>query len=106
MKKFFLFSIVLGVLILAGFFVMAQSISSNVISAGSENIKTVTLKVSIPCEGHSFLIKNNLNSLKGVTNIEYTPITTFVVSYDSSKLTEKDILSLDVFREYPAKKIG
>jgi len=106
MNKFLLVSLIIGVLVIAGLFAMAGSLNANQISVNPENIKTITLKVSIPCEGHSFLIKNNLNSLEGVTNIEYSPITTFVVSYDSSKLSEQEILDLEVFKDYPAKKIN
>jgi hypothetical protein len=106
MNKVFLFSIVLGVLVLTGLFVMAKSLGSGESTVNAQNIKTVILQVSIPCPGHASLIQNALYRLDGITNIEYTPITTFIVSYDLTKTNEQEILNLDVFKDYPAKKVS
>jgi len=84
--------------------VSPEEITGNIIA--DNNWEKLTLKVSIPCGGHASIIKNELNKLDGVEKIEYTPITTFVVYYDSTKITEQDILNQNIFKDYLAKKIN
>ncbi len=103
MNKNIIIVITLLVLIMGGFF-LKSNITGKTID--NENLESITLKVSIPCPGHAFLIKQELGKLEGVGNIEYSPVTTFVVYYDSTKISEQDILSLDIFRDYPAKRVG
>lgn len=90
-------------LILGGFFIKSN-LTGEVVN--SEDIKSMTLKVAIPCPGHASLIQNSLYNLNGVEKVEYTPITTFVVYYDSNKISEQEILAIDVFKDYSARKIS
>ncbi len=102
MNKYLIITIIIPALIIGGFFLKASLTGSAI---GSENLQKVTLKVSIPCPGHAFLIKQGFGKLDGVGSIEYFPITTFVVYYDSTKVSKQDILNLDIFKDYPAKEI-
>ncbi len=104
MNKYLIISIILiSALILSGFFIKS-SFTGKVID--TQNLSSLTLKVSIPCGGHASLIERELNKLEGIAKIEYTPITTFRIYYDPTKISEKDILNLSVFKDYPAKKIN
>ncbi len=93
--------LILSVLVAAEVFVSKNSDAVKTTTASS----SMTLNVAIPCPGHASLIKSELEKLDGVTSINYTPTTTFVVNFDSTKISEQDILSLDIFKEYPAVKI-
>lgn len=62
----------------------------------------ITLKVDIPCPGHATLISEELKSINGVTDIKFSYPNLFDVKYDSSKTSEKQILSLEVFKTYKA----
>jgi hypothetical protein len=69
-------------------------------AVGSE---VVTLEVNIPCPGHAPLIMDELKKLDGITEIKYQFPNAFRVQYDPSRLTVQGMLSLEVFREFPAK---
>lgn len=60
------------------------------------------LKVDIPCPGHAPLISQELKKLAGVLNVKYTFPNIFEVYFDVEKINEKEILSLGVFKSYPA----
>ncbi len=60
------------------------------------------LQVDIPCEGHSFLINNELNQVNGVENVEFSSPNYFEVFYNKEKVDLEEILSLEVFDRYKA----
>lgn len=62
----------------------------------------ITLKVNIPCLGHATLISDELYKLAGIINVKFRLPNYFDVSYDQNKITEENILSADIFNEYPA----
>jgi hypothetical protein len=64
------------------------------------------IKVNIPCSGHTPLITNEIKTIKGVNGTKFIMPNTFEVYYDSSKTSEKQILSLEIFKRYPAKIIS
>lgn len=104
MNKYLILTIaVISALVLGGFFIKS-SFTGKVVD--TENLSSITLKVSIPCGGHAYLIKNALKNLEGIKRIEYNPITTFIVYYDADKTSEQEILNLDIFKDYSAKKIN
>lgn len=105
-NKVLVISIVVAIIIITGFFILTGTLNANATPVNTDNLEKLTLRVSIPCPGHAYLIKQSLNGLNGVEKIEYSPITTFVVFYDSNKTSEQDILNLDIFKDYPAKKVG
>lgn len=83
---------------------VTASSTGNIIS-NSENIKQLTIQVTIPCEGHAPLITSEIKKLNGIGDIKFRSPNYFEVTYDSSKTSEKEILNLEIFKEYPAKKI-
>lgn len=82
---------------------LSFNLTGNVVSATPSD-STLTLKVQIPCEGHAPLIVEELKKVEGITSVKYQPTSTFIVSYDSSKVSEKQILEISIFKEFPVKK--
>ena len=70
--------------------------------ADLNNLNTITLDVAIPCPGHAPLITGDLKKLDGVVKIDYSPIKTFKVYYDPTKISKQEVLGLEVFKEYKA----
>lgn len=106
MNKYLIILVFILVLIMGSFFLKSNLTGDIINNIAVENLQKITLKVAIPCGGHAYLIKDALNKLEGIEKVEYTPITTFVVYYDSTKISEQEILAIDVFKDYPAKKIN
>ena len=67
---------------------------------------TLNIKVDIPCPGHAPLISNELKTITGVSNVQFSFPNNFAVSYDSLQTSKTEMLSLDVFEEYPATITG
>jgi len=63
----------------------------------------MAIKVDIPCPGHAPLISSELETMRGVGGSEYSFPNKFDVYYDASQTSEQEILSLEVFDEYPAQ---
>ncbi len=74
--------------------------------ANASSLNTIILNVAIPCPGHAFLITTDLKNLVGVLKVEYSPMKTFKIYYDKSKITKQKILDLDIFKEYKATIIS
>lgn len=68
-------------------------------SLANNNMK---LSVDIPCSGHAPLISNELKSINGITGVQFSFPNIFYVSYDSTKTSKQEIISLDVFKTYKA----
>jgi hypothetical protein len=66
------------------------------------NLFWLTLEVDIPCSGHMPLIIDELKKIDGVKTIDTEGFNLFKVGYDSSKTSQAEILSLDIFKEYKA----
>jgi hypothetical protein len=64
--------------------------------------KILDIQVSLPCEGHAFLVKDDLGKIEGVTGVTFRSPNFFTISYDSSIISDKDILGIDIFKEYKA----
>jgi len=67
---------------------------------------TLDIKVDIPCPGHAPLISNELKTISGVSDVQFSFPNNFAISYDSLKTSKTEMLSLDVFAEYPAEITG
>jgi hypothetical protein len=65
-------------------------------------LDVLQIKVDIPCPGHAPLISSELQTISGVEGSEYSFPNKFEVYYDASQTSEQEILSLEVFNEYPA----
>ena len=71
----------------------------------TNNLNELQIKVSIPCPGHAGLINGELSKLKGIGSVDFNLPNIFKIKYDSNQVSEQDILNLNIFTEYPAKKI-
>lgn len=81
----------------------APSITGAMIAQGINlsDLPSLTLDVDIPCSGHAPLIIGELKSVGGVVDVKYKA-GKFNVAYDSSQTSKESILSLEVFKTYPA----
>ncbi len=94
---------IIGLLILvfAGFGIYALTGKATSV----DNLESVTLKVSIPCEGHVYYIKSELADIKGIEKTDYLGQYRFQIFYNPLKISEDQILNLEVFKEFSAKKL-
>lgn len=65
--------------------------------------QTITLSVQIPCGGHTPLITSELKKLPGILSIKTSNWNTFVVTFDTTKTTQQQILQASIFKSYSAK---
>lgn len=63
---------------------------------------SITIKVSIPCAGHSQLIIDEIQKTEGVGKVGFTDPNLFKVNYNSQKTSKEKILSLEIFKTYKA----
>lgn len=63
---------------------------------------SITLQVNIPCPGHAPLITEELKKIDGVISVKFRFPNLFDVSYDPTRTSKQQILSLDVFNIYKA----
>ena len=67
-----------------------------------EDTASIRLKVDIPCSGHAPLILQEIKSINGVSEVQFSFPNIFDVRYNSTKISKQQILSLEVFRTYKA----
>ncbi|MFA4946151.1 MAG: hypothetical protein WC607_01260 [Candidatus Micrarchaeia archaeon] len=82
---------------LAGFSIVRQALPQTA---------SLQLSVDIPCSGHAALISGELKKVDGVTAVRFDSPNLFAVSYDALRTSPQGILSLAVFKEYPATIIN
>ena len=82
---------------------MTSASPTGAVVAGSSDI---TLKVDIPCPGHAPLITEDLRKINGVSSVKFRFPNYFDVTYDSGTTNQNEIMGLEVFDIYPAKKIS
>lgn len=73
-----------------------------VFDGNPEDLKTFKMSVNIPCPGHAPLISNEVKTIEGVIDSRFSFPNNFEVNFDSSKTNINEILSLEVFNQYPA----
>lgn len=83
-------------------FPFLANITGNVSAAEIPGSSVLSISVDIPCPGHAPLISNELITIEGVKGSDYSFPNDFDVYYDPLVTSEKEILSLEVFDEYPA----
>jgi copper chaperone CopZ len=99
----------IGINILLFFFIfpfLANLGNAGIVSAldeGSTSFLQITSK--IPCPGHAPLISDELKTLEGISSVDYSFPNKFNISYDSSITSKKNILQLEIFKEFPAEVI-
>lgn len=73
--------------------------SNNIIS--NQQIQSeVSLKVAIPCTGHSFLIMDEIKKCDGVRNVTFAAPDIFKVKYDQNITTVSKIMSQEIFKTF------
>jgi hypothetical protein len=91
-----------GVNILLFFFIFPFLANFTGASVGDiSDLELLKISVDIPCPGHAPLISSELSTIDGVEGVEYSFPSDFEIYYNG--LTDVgEILSLEVFNEYPA----
>lgn len=75
-------------------------------AAELESYDRFSISVNIPCPGHAPLISNELKTIHGVKGITYSFPNNFEVYYDPSIVSIEEIVSIEVFQQYPATIIS
>lgn len=70
------------------------------------NAAYLSMKVNIPCPGHAPLITQELKTIDGVGDVQFSFPNLFNVKYDAVKTSKQKILSLEVFKTYKAKVVS
>ncbi|MFH1683006.1 MAG: heavy-metal-associated domain-containing protein [Candidatus Woesearchaeota archaeon] len=86
-------------LFLVIFPMLANASSGEINTAG---LSSLNLAVDIPCPGHAPLITEELKTIAGVKETKFSFPKNFEVWYDPSITNYQEILSLEVFKSYPA----
>ena len=102
MKKIFIFA---GIIILILGILLGKNIFSGKAVVGEQGDNIITLKVTIPCSGHAYLIEGALKKISGIANVKFRAPNYFDVEYDSTKISSQEILALEVFRQYKAVEV-
>ena len=87
-------------------FLFIFPLATNLTFASGESVEGLdefNIAVNIPCSGHAPLISGHLMLLEGVENVKYNFPFGFTVYYDEGVVTIDEILSIDIFDEYPAR---
>ncbi len=66
-------------------------------------IKKITLEVDIPCFGHAPLVIGELKNNAGIRDVKFRLPNVFDIYYDSSKISEKEILLFKIFKDFKPK---
>lgn len=74
-------------------------------SVVAQDNSSITLKVNIPCSGHAYLIIDELKKVNGIKDIKFRLPNFFDVYFDSKIINEEQVLSLQIFKEFPAQKV-
>lgn len=89
-------------------FTNLQINENNIKENGKDNNKLdglLVLKVAIPCSGHARLVINELKVVNGIKNVKYTFPDIFEITYDKKEVSKKEIMALDLFKDFPAEVI-
>jgi copper chaperone CopZ len=70
------------------------------------NYSTIALKVNIPCSGHAYLVIDELKNINGVKDVKFRSPNLFDVYFDSRIISQEQILSLPIFEDFSATKVG
>jgi hypothetical protein len=74
-------------------------------SVVSQSYSSLTLRVAIPCSGHALLIIDELKKANSVKDVKFRLPNYFDVYYDAKTISEEQILSLPIFKEFSAQKV-
>ncbi len=65
-----------------------------------ENNSFISLKVNIPCTGHSFLIIEELSKLPGISEVKFVAPDIFKIKYNGQLVSPQTISSLEIFNTF------
>jgi len=92
------------VILLAAKSVLANSaVGKSVNEANYSGSSKLTLNVDIPCPGHASRIIYEVEKLDGINDVKFRLPSLFDVYYNPDNVSQKDILALDIFKEFRAK---
>lgn len=62
----------------------------------------LSIQVQVPCSGHASLIIDEIKKNSAVQSVAFSLPNTFRIKYDPLKTTPEKILSLEIFKTFPA----
>ena len=103
-----MYSVTIGanVFLLLVIFPMVAAASGGNVDLAGVDYSTLRMDVDIPCAGHAPLIMEEVRQVNGVLDIEYITLGEFNVYYDGKITSQDEILSIEVFSQYPATPLG
>ncbi|MAE49259.1 hypothetical protein CMI48_00360 [Candidatus Pacearchaeota archaeon] len=87
-------------------FPYTANITGSVSALELTGLSTLAISVDIPCPGHAPLISREVKTIDGVQGSQFSFPNDFEVYYDPLETSEQEILSLEVFQEYPATRLS
>lgn len=100
-----MYSTTVGINLLLFFLIFPLTANFVGASIDTTGLDSISMEVKIPCPGHAPLITSELETINGVEKISYSFPNKFEVFYDSEITNQNEMLSLEVFNEYPATVI-
>ena len=68
-------------------------------------LSVILIEADIPCPGHAPLIISEVKKLQGISNTEFIFPDKFKISYNKNIINENEIINLEIFSSFKAKKI-
>ncbi|MDD4409839.1 MAG: hypothetical protein PHW52_04280 [Candidatus Pacebacteria bacterium] len=75
---------------------------NNTIQTNPYTTNSLDIAVALPCEGHAFLVTDDLQKLDGVKDVRFTSPNKFNIDYDPTIVSKETILAQEVFKTYKA----
>jgi hypothetical protein len=95
-------TIIINLVFFYGVIPVLANVNTNYVAGEQLGLAEVSIKVEIPCTGHSFLIIQEINKVEGVSGVKFNSPNVFIVKYSPQNTSPQKIVSLDVFKEYKA----
>ena len=88
------------ILLIGGFQLFANASAQTIDEGVETNMASTILEVSIPCPGQAPLISERLVMTQGIETVEFSYPNLFEVIYDTTKVSENEIINLELFGAY------
>jgi len=76
------------------------NIGSDKTVTSQQSLAEISLKVDIPCTGHSFLIIDELKKDIGVADVKFEAPDVFKVKYNTKNTSSEKITALEIFKTF------
>ncbi len=93
-------TIIINLVFFYGVIPMLANINSKT-QLSQKGLSEVSLKVNIPCTGHSFLIIQELRKCAGVDDVTFNVPNVFDVTYNKNNTSPQKIAAAEIFKTYP-----